>query len=313
MAGFESFSRKTERSEQPKTAAQEEQEAADTLEELLDDPENGFLTEVEANREKIENSSSVQEALAFAVSQIEARLLRTTNFQVLNNIDSLPPLLEVSLLHLKHNIDTVIRHQKEIGRGGDGYVVVDKNEIRSLPPEICYKFALAETTPRGRNSVRVEAELQSMFYESSGKNPDSKIGVPKPFYVLEIANKKVIAMEKLGARNLDDILRGKGSLPKGFDVDVFCDEIESALKHFHSQGLYHRDMHFGNIMVVQKPEVGPDEKWGYIIDFGLSGKSDDEKFAYEKDVADNHFTYSNDYGILGVVRKQLKELQHRES
>lgn len=306
MSPFESFGRKLE------TDNHREQEAEKALDIILNEPDNSFLTTIESNREAIENSESAIEALQFAEAKLKERLSRTSEFQTLNTIEGIH-LTEVDFGALKQTVDTILFNQMEIGRGGDAFVVVDRNEIREFPPEICYKFALAEATPRGRNSTKVEAELQGLFYDIAQGASTSKIGIPMPFYMLEIGGRKMIAMEKLEAKSIDDILRGKGHLPSWFDVESFCVELQRILDHFHANGLYHRDMHFGNVMISQKETLEPGEKWGFVIDFGLSGMAREEQFAYEKQVAGATFTYSSDYGIISEVKKELSELQNRES
>jgi serine/threonine protein kinase len=309
MSGFESFGGK--KAEQRPASEKEEQDAENQLEELLNDPDNVFLTEIELNRRTIEENESAVKALAFARSRIEERLSKAMSFRGFEHSEV--TLKEIDLPALKHTIDSILKNQLEIGRGGDAYVVVDKNEIRELPPEICYKFALEEATPRGRNSTSYEAELQGMFYDTALEKTDSKIGVPMPFYCAEFGSKKMIAMEKLGAKSIDDIKRGKGSLPEWLDVEEFCQELKSMLDHLHEHDLYHRDMHFGNVMITQKPHLEEGDKWGYIIDFGLSGVTKEEEFAYKKHVAGIDFTYSDDYGMIKEARLLLNDLKSRST
>lgn len=307
MSGFESVGRnKVEKSNSVLEAENAEKE----LQELLDNPDNAFLNEVKANREFIDSADTL-DALAFAKKKIEARLDRTTEFQSISTIEGIT-LLDVDFAALKRTVDSILANQLEIGRGGDAFVVIDKNEVRDLPPEICYKFALNESTPRGRNSTKEEAAIQGQFYDAARELSTSKIGVPIPFYSLELSGKKMIAMEKLPARSIDDILRGRGRLPSWFDADQFIDELQRMLAHLHQKGLYHRDMHFGNVMIAQTEDLRPEDKWGYVIDFGLSGYQQEEEFAYEKQVAGNTFTYESDYGILDIAKVELKKFQQRQ-
>ncbi len=307
MPGFESV--KTNKTEKVETKSAEEM-AEIELQELLEDPDNSFLNSVDSNRDFIENSDAVS-ALAFAKKKVEDRMSRTTEFQSISTIEGVN-LVDVDFNALKRSVDSILANQLEIGRGGDAFVVIDKNEVRELPPEICYKFSLQESTPRGRNSTKEEAGIQGRFYDTAAELPDSKIGVPIPFYSLEIGGKKMIAMEKLPARSIDDILRGKGHLPSWFDPDKFVDELKAMLAHLHKNGLYHRDMHFGNVMIAQSENLKPGGKWGYIIDFGLSGYQQEEEFAYEKQVAGSTFTYEPDYGILDIAKSELMKFQQRQ-
>lgn len=281
-----------------------ESQAQEELDALLENPAHRFLTENPANRERIENAETAKEALAFAKDRIRQRIEASTTFNGLRTIEGIE-IEELSAEGLQATVETVWKNRQSIGQGGDAVVVIFKNEIRRIPPEICYKFATAEKTPRGRNSIQVEAELHEQFYDVATQL-DGKIGVPVPFYSLEVGDKKLIAMEKLPAASLEDILRSKGVLPQWLDPDEFCQELKRFIDECHKKHLYHRDMHFGNIMITQKKELNEGEKMGYIIDFGLSGQSEIDEFAYKKEVAGSLFTYNDDYGIISEVNRVLK-------
>lgn len=285
-----------------------EREAEARLDALLEDPDNAFLLENPQNREKVEKTASSVEALQFAEDQIARRVERAMDIRVVSEIEGIE-IHDVSYKGIKDNIDTILRNADEIGRGGDGFVVIDKTEIRNLPPEICYKFAIQETTPRGRNTTAGEFQLQELFYQSLEDIPESKIGVPMPFYSVEIGDTKMIAMEKLNARSVEDLERGKGHIPDWFDVDEFCDELKKVLAHFHKHGLFHRDMHIGNVMISQESSEG--EKIGFIVDFGLSGRGKEGMDPYVKEVAGETFTYDDDYDIVASARGRLNALKKR--
>lgn len=281
-----------------------ESQADEKLEALLSDPANKFLRENPANNERIENAESAKEALALAQDLIRRRIESSTTFRGLKTIEGIE-MSDLSPEGLQSTVETVWQNRQKIGEGGDAIVVIFKNEIRSIPPEICYKFAIAEKTPRGRNPIQEEAELHEQFYDIASQS-ESKIGVPVPFYSLEIGDKKLIAMEKLPAASIDDILHSKGIIPPWFDPDEFCTELRALLDQFHENHLYHRDMHFGNIMITQKLKLEEGDKQGYIIDFGLSGRAEIDEYAYRKEMAGYTFTYSDDYGTIGEVNRALK-------
>lgn len=289
-----------------------ETQAEQQLEALLSDKNNSFLTTIESNRNQLENAETAKEALAFAQEKIRKRLESGTMFNTINFIEGVD-LKEISASGLSKIVESVLENAQKIGEGGDAFVVIAKNEVREFPPEICYKFAIAEKTPRGRNPVAEEAELHSRFYELAKEKTNSKIGVPIPFYSLELGTQKVIAMEKLEAKSVEDILHGKGTLPEWLDIDSFCDELKAMFDHFHGNNLYHRDMHFGNLMISQKKELKEGEKQGYVIDFGLSGESVIEEYAYKKEVAGTTFTYNDDYGIIKTVKKALEAYKSRQN
>lgn len=295
-----------------KTNEQLDREAENELQELLDDPENKFLEQITLHKEYIENCPSSVEALAYAKKVINQRLEETTIFRPVRTIEGIVPDF-IDKKVIRETVLEILANQHEIGRGGDAFVVIDKNEVQELPPEICYKFALEEATPRGRNSMDYEAEIHGIFYDAAMSKTDSKIGVPIPFYMLEIGSHKMIAMEKLPAVSLDDLLRGLGRLPDNFDVDEFCKQLHDMFGHLHSSGLYHRDMHPGNIMITQKDHLDENDMMGYLIDFGLSAVGLDEDTAYSKTRAGSTFTYSDDYGIINFAKSSLSQYKVRIS
>jgi tRNA A-37 threonylcarbamoyl transferase component Bud32 len=153
-------------------------------------------------------------------------------------------------------------------------------------------------------------KMQDEFYQVAQEH-SGRIGVPMPFYAVEIASHKVLAMEKLNAASIDDILGGKALLPEWIDVDELYNELKSMVGSFHDKGLFHRDMHFGNIMISQSRDAQNAEKLGYIIDFGLSAHASEEMEPYRKESAGSTFTYNNDYVILEEARIQLNALRRR--
>lgn len=282
-----------------------EDEAEAELEFLLADPENQFLSEVPQNREYIENAESSREALRFAQERIAQRAERTSSLRMITSVEGVQPI-EVSYVGVANAVRIILENAFEIGQGDDGRVVVDRNEFQNFPQEICYKFEHEARTPRDRNPMEREIELQGEFYEVVSKIPEGRIGVPTPFYYLSVGGRKVIAMEKLDAASAEDILRGRGHLPSWFDVDEFCEELEKTLAQLHANHLFHRDLHLGNIMISQTATRS--EKDGFIIDFGLSTRTYDPD-PYVKTTEDNSFTYKKDDGIIERLKLKLKGLQ----
>lgn len=288
-----------------------ERESEIKLDEILNDPNNAFLSEHDNNLALIDNAPTAQEALSIAEELIWRRLEQTYRYQTITHIEGVDVEL-ADVYGVKKRIDTIKEHQLQIGEGGDAFVVVDKSDMRELPPEVCYKFAKTESTPRGRNPLTYEAELQGDFFDIVTELTDSKITVPEAYYVAELGNDKMLAMEKLPAKSVDDILLGKGTLPDWLDLDVFCSELKSLIDVLHQKGLYHRDMHVGNVMIRQTEKEPEDGKWGYVIDFGLSGYGMEGLDPYKKEVAGELFTYNDDYVIIEEVSKSLSKYRERK-
>jgi tRNA A-37 threonylcarbamoyl transferase component Bud32 len=289
-----------------------EDDAENMLQQLLALPEHAFLTEVRQNRDTIENANSFAEALAFAQRRIRERLEATLSAHraTYGHIES----VQVHAGAIIEVFTEMMRHTTTIGEGADGRVVIDSREEYLLNPEVCYKLALTETVKRGRNSMIEELEMQCAFYEAAEAYADKRIGVPEPYYEVDMGNAHMIVMEKLHARSIDDLLRGFGGLPDGFDVDQFCDALRAFLTEMHKQHLYHRDLHYGNIMITQKVATLEDaeQPMGYVIDFGLSSRGFEGMDPYKRDLAGVVFTYDDDYGRIEGVRMTLKNLQNRQ-
>jgi hypothetical protein len=287
-----------------------EVEAERELEALLDNRDYAFLTAHSKNLDLIESAATGVEALAIAKRLIAERDRRTFEFRAIKPVEGIT-FEEVNVEGIRKTIESIKAGQVLIGEGQDAVVVIDKNEIRELPPVICYKFAKSEATPRGRNSMDVEAELHGEFFDVAKEMEDSHIGVPMPFYMTSIGVEKMIAMEKLSAKSVDDIIRGFGHIPEWFDIAEFCDELEKFLIAAHKRNLYHRDMHRGNVMIRQDIEPPEDGKWGYVIDFGLSHHGIEGMDPYKSEVAGYTFTYRDDYAIVERVRELLSNHKKR--
>jgi len=283
--------------------------AESALDELLEDPQYSFLL-MPVNQEKIDSANTAVEALSQAIDLIDERLKRSFRFEALRQVEGVE-LVEANVAGIRSVLERIKEEQIEIGRGGDGYVVVSKNEINNYPPVICYKFAITETTPRGRNTLEGEAQMQSDFYDFANGLESSRVGVPMPFYATELGADKVFAMEKLNAKSVDDILRGMGRVPEWFDLDSFCDQLQDFFEAAHANGLYHRDMHVGNIMISQSVTEPEDGKWGHVIDFGLSGHGLEGMDPYVRERAGEKYKYSPDDAIVLEIKRKLRDYLER--
>jgi len=299
----------TEESVEQQRVKTAEAAAEEALDELFEDPQYSFLL-MPVNQEKIDSADTAVAALAHAIDLIDRRLERSFRFEMLEKVEGVE-LTEVSVAGVRSVLERIKNEQIEIGRGGDGYVVVSKNEINNYPPVICYKFAITETTPRGRNTLEGEAHMQSEFYDFAKGLDASKVGVPMPFYATELGADKVFAMEKLNAKSVDDILRGMGRVPDWFDLEEFCNQLQDFFDAAHAAGLYHRDMHVGNIMISQSLTEPTDGKWGHVIDFGLSGNGVEGMDPYVRERAGEKYKYTPDDAIVPEIKRKLGDYLER--
>jgi len=291
--------------------AEKERKAARELDEILSNPEYQFLTSVPMNREVIEDAATAVEALSIALRKIEEREQRTFVMKAAEEIEGVEQG-EISYRGFKRMFNELTTKGKSIGEGGDADVYVSEAEMKNGITPICYKFSKMVGKNLGRNTLERELDLHIAFYKKL-KSFDSSVKVPSPYYYCEFGNHKMIAMERLPARSVDDLLRGFGSIPQWFDeaaINRFCDDLRKSLDYCHQQGLYHRDLHFGNLMFTQSNT--PTEVLGYIIDFGVSSFGVEGLEPYKSTDSRGTFTYADDYGRIEEVRSSLLRLKAKE-
>lgn len=290
------------------TESEKESRAEGELDRLLTDPEYAFLHQPQ-NSSRIDDAATAVEALRIAKELIARRHQATVRMLVTSEQGELTDGREsefVSYEGLLKTIEKLDAHRQEIGVGADAVVVVATNEYYNGKYEICYKFAKEPATPRGRNAMDVEIDLQGEFYRVANTMPENTVKVPRPYFYTEIGSRKYIGMEKLPARSVDDIVRGHASIPSWVTerhIDMFVQDLVELIDVCHEQNLYHRDLHPGNIMFTQSRTET--EKLGYIIDFGLSGRQVPGFDPYRKETNTETFTYEDDYGKIAKVKDDL--------
>lgn len=75
-----------------------------------------------------------------------------------------------------------------------------------------------------------------------------------------------LVMETLPAVSVDDVLQGRAELPSNFNLAVFRDDLVDFVKAMHEAGVYHRDLHEGNVMIDRETAQA------YVIDFGAANE-----------------------------------------
>ncbi len=118
---------------------------------------------------------------------------------------------------------------------------------------------------------------------------ETAVKVPRPDATISIRGKEegegyevidsmdVLLMETMDAVSVDDMIMNGQLPPENFRYDDFCRKMDEFVKSIHSNKLYHRDLHGGNVMI----DIATGNP--VVIDFGRSGISSDED-AYHEDV-----------------------------
>lgn len=161
---------------------------------------------------------------------------------------------------------------ESIGSGKTANVV-----IMSDSPEYCFK--IINNVREYKNNLTVEEE--SDFLNFLAKFEVDGVRSPKPYYFRMDEDLHILVMETLDAVSIEDVLKDENNklLPDNFDFDVFFEKLENYINELHKQGVHHRDLHSGNVM-IEKSTGNP-----MVIDFGKSVKGalrDEEKIYREK-------------------------------
>ena len=183
-------------------------------------------------------------------------------------IDELPRNVEVTKKLSDEFVERMqerLRGAKELGRGENGRVVADPVNER-----MAYKFLTRPPIPP-QNSLIHEAGMQGRFYEIADKYKKLGVGVPRLEYFSTDPQLTLIAMERLDAVSVRDILDGVEQLPMNADIDKLFTKLNSFLKVANeTEGLFHLDVGAGNVMIHRNQVNNDSHSNVYLIDMGMS-------------------------------------------
>jgi len=190
------------------------------------------------------------------------------------------------------------REYKPIGKG-------DYGEVFSVGKQnaTCLKFMSPDTLYPGlvQNSFLREANFQ----EEVSKIKFKGVKVPFPYWTASLTSEdgeslQIFAMQKMNAITVNDLFAGEGKLPENFDLEYFMDTLTKFINEMHNRNLYHRDLHFGNVMIDM--ETGDP----VVIDFGKSTKASSSEDPYKNSIRpDGERNYQRDETSLKDLEKNL--------
>lgn len=158
-------------------------------------------------------------------------------------------------------------HANPIGEGNNATIYIPENE--SLQ-SVCIKKG-KEKQMMIFNNIDDECELQKEC---------KKLGISTPLTLLSFTTKEkedYLVMERINGYSVKEILKNIKLLPEKFDYQIFFKSLEEQIKKMHSAGIYHRDLHSGNIMIDE-------EGLPVIIDFGTAVRGSGSDNTYEDTV-----------------------------
>lgn len=173
------------------------------------------------------------------------------------------------------------------------------------------------------NSLKEEAEYLEKV--SSLATEEDGVLIPKPLMVINSIKKQevvkknlrgenvalvenikedVLVMEKIEGASLADIFNPKESrfkkdAPEGVDWVYFLDTLERFIKKMNNEGIFHRDLHMGNVM-IETESLKP-----VVIDFGFSGKKrfEEQDVYLEDSYPQNTIRFTSDLAHISEMKK----------
>jgi FixJ family two-component response regulator/tRNA A-37 threonylcarbamoyl transferase component Bud32 len=159
------------------------------------------------------------------------------------------------------NIDTERYDKiKKIGEGGRGvvYKAFDKKMRRMVALKVLIRSPNMDGS--GVNNFLAEAR------NAAGIEHRNIVNV---FDYGKLEDDYFISMEFIEGENLGEIIREKHPIPIS-DILIIAKQLFTALAHSHKNGVIHRDIKPGNIMITYENEVK-------VVDFGIALLKDESK------------------------------------
>lgn len=95
------------------------------------------------------------------------------------------------------------------------------------------------------NDIDTELEFQVKINEAGVRTPLALIS-------FEINGEEHFLMERIDGYSIGDILKEGKPLPQKFNYNTFFASLEEQITLMHKAGIYHRDLHKGNVMINEE-------------------------------------------------------------
>lgn len=163
--------------------------------------------------------------------------------------------------HLEMLIEILRNEETRLGEGQMAVVHHDPEN-----PTYTYKV-IRDTQAEKYRYPYNDAKREMQLSEEVRKYDTDQVRTPMHYGTFTVFGKKkidVITMERIPGNSIKDVIEGSAQLPEGFDVELFFKKLSDHIDLLHENGLYHRDLHEGNIMFESETHMP------VIIDFGNS-------------------------------------------
>lgn len=153
-----------------------------------------------------------------------------------------------------------------IGEGGNAKIYSLQNDLEK------YCFKKSKKKPQIKyNDIDTEHNFQKKARNAGVKTPLSSVS-------FETAKGEYLLMERVFGCTIREAILNPRLLSKKFKATVFIADLRDQVEKMHNARIYHRDLHFDNVMINE-------EGLPVIIDFGTAIESDGGEFTYEESVS----------------------------
>src|SRR5690606_38204712 len=170
------------------------------------------------------------------------------------------------------------RIERELGRGGMGRVYLAQDTALHRPVALKFLPPHLNADERAKNLLIREARAASRLdhphiavVHDIGESADGQLYIAMAYYEGETLREKLKA----------------GPLPLESTLDLF-EQITRALAAAHAEGIVHRDVKPGNVIVLPPSEVSHRGETAKLVDFGIATAADQADRVDGGDGADQH-------------------------
>lgn len=188
-----------------------------------------------------------------------------------------------------------------LGQGGNAEVLgIEDHHFTN----VCLK-KIKEKPQMKANTIDIEHQFQIDAYKAGVRTPLTLIS-------FETDDGKYFIMERVFGITIEELCNKPSLAPKGFDVDVFVEELRLEVRKMNAAGIFHRDLHDRNVMMNEQGKP-------VIIDFGTATSADpipmsvEDKYAFASDwvYEESPMIFDNEKGKYmpktGYFKDDMKE------